>query len=104
VVNAILKFNHDHPDKAFKVRGVARTIEGPAATALHAKGVELVQGNMTNPEDLKKAFAGASHLFAVTQVWDKESAGREYEIGKHIGDQAKAAYVFSLLRVFGRRY
>jgi uncharacterized protein YbjT (DUF2867 family) len=73
---------------------MARKTDGAPADALRAKGVELVAGNMKSSEDLKKAFAGASNLFAVTQAWDKETAGSEFDIGKLIADEAKSAFVF----------
>lgn len=101
---AVASFNRANPGKAFKIRGVARRVDTDAAKAIQAEfgdQLEFVAGDMTKPEDLKRAFAGSSYLFAVTQFWDPASMGKEFEIGKEIANAAKNAYAsIFLARIF----
>jgi len=80
----------------FKVRGLTRQpLDSSAAAALKAKGVEVVQYDMAKSglEETIKALAGSYGAFFVTQFWDKDSMGKEFEIGKKLVDAAKAAHV-----------
>jgi len=75
----------------FKVRGVTRDLKSAAAEALTKKGVEVVVGNLLEPETLKKSVAGSYGVFAVTQFW--EQRGKETEIVKNLIDIAKEAKI-----------
>jgi len=73
----------------FKVRAVTRDVKSANAQALAKKGVEVVAGNILEPATIKKAIAGSYGLFAVTNFWEKDQMGKEFEIGKSIIDVAK---------------
>lgn len=64
VVEAILK--HPKLSQLYKVRGVTRDTGKPAAQALHAKGVELVQANMDDIDSVRKAVRQSYAIYAVT--------------------------------------
>ena len=53
----------------FKVRGLTRNANSDAAKKLAAQGVEVVEGNLSNKDDIRKAFKGAYGVFAVTNFW-----------------------------------
>ena len=78
---------------AFKVRGVSRSIDSPAAEALKKRGVEMVAGNVKDPSSLSRAFTGADTAFVVVNFWDPEIGKKEGEITNAIFDQAKKAGV-----------
>src|SRR5712664_2881085 len=53
-------------DKQFKVRALTRS------PAKHSKlGDEVVQADLTSPETLTAAFAGAHDVFLVTNLWEE---------------------------------
>jgi len=85
----------------FLVRGVTRDVKSEKAEALSKKGVEVVFGNILEPETIKKAFKGSYGLFAVTNYWDKDQMGKEFEIGKTLVDIAREMkithFIFSSL-------
>ena len=56
----------------FKVRGLTRNANSDAAKTLAAQGVEVVEGNLSNKDDIRKAFKGAYGVFAVTNFWVKQ--------------------------------
>jgi uncharacterized protein YbjT (DUF2867 family) len=43
-------------DGSYKVRGVTRNVDSPAAKALTAKGVEMVAADVNDEQSLIKAF------------------------------------------------
>ncbi|RDW90936.1 hypothetical protein BP5796_02101 [Coleophoma crateriformis] len=63
VVEAALK------DGNYKIRGVTRNIESPAAKALSARGVEMIAADANDEKSLVKAFEGSSAIFAVTDFF-----------------------------------
>jgi len=73
----------------FKVRAITRDVKSASAEALAKKGAEVVAGNILEPATIKKAIAGSYGLFAVTNFWEKDQMGKEFEIGKSIVDIAK---------------
>ncbi|HQR17662.1 MAG TPA: NmrA/HSCARG family protein [Gemmatimonadales bacterium] len=72
--------------------GMTRKLESPAALALKKKGVTLVQGDLDDPESLKKALAGAWGVFAVQNTWEA-GVEKEEEQGKRVATLAKEAGV-----------
>ena len=76
---------------AFTIRGVSRSVDGKAAQALKAQGVEVVAGDLNDKASLVAAFKGAYAVYAVTDYW--QGAGmdmqKEIEQGKAIVDAAK---------------
>jgi len=85
----------------WKVRGLTRDLSKKAAKDWIAKGVEMMQGDSTNADEVKKFFTGANAVFAVTAFWDQSQMGREKEIGCMNADVAKdcgvSFYIFSSL-------
>ncbi|KAG9186923.1 hypothetical protein G6011_10031 [Alternaria panax] len=57
------------------VRAVTRNPNGEKAQKLAAAGMEVVQGNYEDEDSIKKAFAGAQAIFAVTQWWEAFAKG-----------------------------
>ncbi|KAK5733499.1 hypothetical protein LTR17_009616 [Elasticomyces elasticus] len=53
-------------DAAWKVRGITRNKSSAKAQSLEARGVQVVEADMSRPTDLKAALDGASVIFAVS--------------------------------------
>ncbi|KAF2678185.1 NAD(P)-binding protein [Lentithecium fluviatile CBS 122367] len=53
----------------WQVRGLTRDPTKPSATALQSQGIEVVATDLNDTESLKKAFAGATVIFAITDFW-----------------------------------
>ncbi|HET9833369.1 MAG TPA: NmrA/HSCARG family protein [Vicinamibacterales bacterium] len=87
--NAILS----DPSGGFSCRAVTRKADGDKAKALAARGAEVVKADLDDVESLKKAFAGADGVYAVTNFWEHFSAEKEKAQAKNIADAAKAAGV-----------
>src|SRR5678810_231944 len=81
------------PNGGFAVRAITRDPNKDSAKALAAKGAEVVSANLDEVESLKKAFAGAYGVYAVTNFWEHFSAEKEKVQAKNIADAAKAAGV-----------
>src|SRR6266849_1641684 len=81
------------PNGGFSCRAITRKSDGDKAKALAAKGAEVVKADLDDVESLKKAFAGAYGVYAVTNFWEHFSAEKEKAQAKNIADAAKAAGV-----------
>src|SRR6476469_6604233 len=79
------------PAGGFAARAVTRDISKDKATALKSAGAEVVKADLDDVESLKKAFAGAYGVYAVTNFWEHFSAEKEKAQAKNIADAAKAA-------------
>ncbi|KAL8669221.1 MAG: hypothetical protein Q9168_006181 [Polycauliona sp. 1 TL-2023] len=77
--------------KVYRLRGVTRDINKPAALSLKEAGVEMVQGDMDDEASLRSAVAGSAAVFAMTNFWEKGSAEVEVAQGKAMADAAVAA-------------
>jgi NmrA-like family len=53
----------------WRIRGITRNTQSPAAQDLCAKGVEMVAANLDDPASLASAFTGATVIFGVTDFW-----------------------------------
>lgn len=53
----------------YGIRAVTRTPDSAAAEALAARGIEVVQAELTDVAALRTAFAGSYAVFAVTNFW-----------------------------------
>src|SRR5215210_3980879 len=89
LANAILS----DPSGGFAVRAITRDPSKDKAKALAAKGAEVVKADIDDLESLKKAFAGAYGVYAVTNFWEHFSGEKEKTQAKNIADAAKAAGV-----------
>lgn len=84
--------NDPELSKQYKVRGVTREPSKPAAQALQQKGVEVVKGDIDDPESLKRAVQSAHTVFAMTTtIRDRQSKQKMIDQGKTIADEAVAA-------------
>ncbi|EJD45613.1 NAD(P)-binding protein [Auricularia subglabra TFB-10046 SS5] len=91
----------------FRVRGLTRDTQSPAAQKLSAAGVEVVRSDLDDLPSLESAFRGANVIFSVTNYWEpffrpdcRERAKQtgvtcrkyaydvEYQQGKNIADAA----------------
>ena len=77
----------------FACRAVTRDTTKDKAKALAAAGAEVVKADLDDVESLKKAFAGAYGVYAVTNFWEHFSGEKEKTQAKNIADAAKAAGV-----------
>ncbi|MCJ1314170.1 hypothetical protein MMC25_007850 [Agyrium rufum] len=53
----------------WRVRGVTRNPDKPAAIALRDKGVSIIKADLNDIESLKLAFNGATAIFSLTDFW-----------------------------------
>ena len=83
-------------------RGCRRRLRVPSRYARHGKdkakalasaGAQVVKGDLDDVESLKKAFAGAHGVYAVTNFWEHFSGEKEKAQAKNVADAAKAAGV-----------
>ena len=81
----------------FKVRVATRNPSSDAATALTARGVEVVKGDLLEPSSLGALYNGAHGAFVVTNFWDPGQGEREEEIGAEAVNAARAAGVKHLV-------
>jgi uncharacterized protein YbjT (DUF2867 family) len=81
------------PNGGFALRAITRDPNKDKAKALAAAGAEVVAGDLDDVESLKKAFAGAHGVYAVTNFWEHFSAEKEKAQAKNIAEAAKAAGV-----------
>lgn len=77
----------------FACRAITRDTAKPKAAELAGKGAELVRADIDDVESLKKAFAGAYGVYAVTNFWEHFSGEKEKAQAKNIADAARAAGV-----------
>jgi uncharacterized protein YbjT (DUF2867 family) len=89
LVEAILS----DPNGGFAARAITRDATKDKARAIAAKGGEVVQADLDDVQSLKKAFAGAYGVYAVTNFWEHFSGEKEKAQAKNIADAAKAAGV-----------
>ena len=81
------------PNGGFAVRAITRDKNKDNAKALASQGAEVVSANLDDVESLKKAFAGAHGVYAVTNFWEHFSGEKEKAQAKNIAEAAKAAVV-----------
>ena len=81
------------PSGGFSCRAITRDASKDKAQALKAAGAEVVEANLDDVESLKKAFAGAHGVYAVTNFWEHFSGQKEKDQAKNVAEAAKAAGV-----------
>jgi len=77
----------------FACRAISRDTSKDKAKALATAGAQVVKADLDDVESLKKAFAGAHGVYAVTNFWEHFSGEKEKAQAKNIADAAKAAGV-----------
>lgn len=85
VVEWLLK----EPAGRFTIRGVTRKKDSEAAKNLAAKGVEVVQADLSNLDEVVAAFEGAWGVFGLTQFYEHGYDGEQLH-GKNIVEAAKS--------------
>ena len=82
----------------WKVKGLTRDPNKPAARELAKLGAEILPGDMESRPQLDAAFRGAHGVFSVQNFW-LPNVGYEGEVqqGKNVADAAKAAGVRHLV-------
>jgi uncharacterized protein YbjT (DUF2867 family) len=81
------------PNSGFAVRAITRDPNKDKAKELAAAGADVVKGDLDDVESLKKAFAGAYGVYAVTNFWEHFSGQKEKDQAKNVAEAAKAAGV-----------
>ncbi len=76
----------------WKVRALTRDTSKPAAEELRKLGAEVVAGDQSDPESLKKALDGVYGVFSVQNFWEHGYDG-ELKQGKNLIDASKNAGV-----------
>jgi uncharacterized protein YbjT (DUF2867 family) len=79
-------------DKGFELRGLTRSPDGPAAKALEANGVAVVQGELDDAESLRRALKDVWGVFSVQNTWTAGVEGEETQ-GKRLATIAREAGV-----------
>jgi len=77
----------------YTVRVPSRNPASASAEALKKRGVQVVKGDLLEPNGLRAAFEGAYGAFVVTNFWDPTQMQSEIEIGNSAVKQARAAGV-----------
>ncbi|KAK9388728.1 hypothetical protein V1515DRAFT_597834 [Lipomyces mesembrius] len=83
--------------REFRIRGITRDTNKPAAKELAEKGVELMSADMSSVTSVARAIQDAHTVFLVTNYWETMSRDTEYSQGKNVADAAKAAGVSHLI-------
>jgi uncharacterized protein YbjT (DUF2867 family) len=76
----------------WRVRALSRDPAADTVRPLRSAGVEVVRGDLGDPDSLRAASAGISALFLVTNYWVL-GGEREYRYGRNAVDAAVAAGV-----------
>lgn len=79
------------PQQRFAVRAITRDPQSPAASALAARGVEVIRADFNDPATLEAAFAGAHGAFLVTNFWAHLSAAQETQEIANLASAAASA-------------
>ena len=69
----------------FDVLGLTRDASSDAASALEYRGVEMVEGDLNDPDSLRPHVAAADAVFAVTNFWT-QGYDAQIQQGKNIAD------------------
>jgi len=74
-------------DRDFEVYGLTRDADSEEAGALADRGVEMVEGDLYDPESLRDHVAAVDAVFAVTNFWTEGYDG-QVEQGETLADVA----------------
>jgi uncharacterized protein YbjT (DUF2867 family) len=78
--------------KGFRLRGMTRHPQGDAARTMAGLGIEIVQGDLNDPESLKHALDNAWGVYGVQNTWEAGVEGEEDQ-GHRLARLAHAAGV-----------
>ncbi len=79
------------PDGGFAVRALTRDPSSEKATALAARGAEVVQADIDDEASVRSAFEGAYGAFCVTNFWEHFSGEKEIVQAGNMARAAKSA-------------
>ena len=74
-------------DADFEVLGLTRDADSDTAAALSERGVEMVEGDLNDPDSLRPHVAAADAVFAVTNFWT-QGYDTQVQQGKNLADVA----------------
>lgn len=74
-------------DAEFEILGLTRDASGDQAQALADRGVDMVEGDLDDPDSLRPHVSRADGVFAVTNFWT-QGYDRQVQQGKNIADVA----------------
>jgi uncharacterized protein YbjT (DUF2867 family) len=77
------------PDRGFAARALTRDVNSDKAKALAELGAEVVAADLDDVVSVKRAFAGASGAFCLTNFWEHFSPEKEYAQVKTMAEAAK---------------
>ena len=89
LVRAIL----EDKNSEFSVRAITRDPQSEKARELTALGAEVIEGNIDEPESVRKAFEGAYGAYLVTFFWHHMSPEKEIAEAKNLAQAVKDAGV-----------
>jgi uncharacterized protein YbjT (DUF2867 family) len=76
--------------KGWKLRALTRNPDGHEAEALARKGIEVMSGDLEDPDSLARAAIGVYGIYSVQDFW-AVGAKREVQQGKNVANAAKKA-------------
>lgn len=76
----------------WRVRGLTRDASSPGAQKAQARGIEMVEGNMSDPASLDRLFDGVYGAYAVTDFF-RNGLEKEVQQGRAVADAAARAGV-----------
>ena len=69
----------------WKVRGITRNVDSPAAQELKKLGVELVQADLDDVDSLESAFTNVSAIYGVTDFWQFAQLPKTHALAQEKG-------------------
>lgn len=71
----------------FDVSGLTRDVSSDPASALESRGVDMVEGDLDDPDSIRPHVAAADAVFAVTNFWT-QGYDTQVQQGKNLADVA----------------
>ena len=78
--------------KGWKLRALTRNPDGHEAQALASQGIEVMRGDLEDPDSIARAAIGAYGIYSVQDFW-AVGAKREVQQGKNVANAAKKAEI-----------
>ena len=78
--------------KGWKLRALTRNPDGHEAQALACQGIEVMRGDLEDPDSIARAASGAYGIYSVQDFW-AVGAKREVQQGKNVANAAKKAEI-----------
>ena len=75
----------------FTVRAITRDVDTDKARALAAAGAQVVTADLSDPDSVRRAFAGAYGAYCVTFFWNHMSPDQERAEARAMADAARDA-------------